>query len=90
VAFGGRLCNIIVDNCVGFGIQAGTGSKWHDRHGREEASRRHKMSGAWYALATIAVALVIRWYIQNDSGTVDRDSDGASKRPKRWRGGRQN
>lgn len=26
------------------------------------------MSGAWYALATIAIALVIRWYLKNDTG----------------------
>ena len=26
------------------------------------------MSGAWYALATVAVALVVRWYLANDTG----------------------
>ncbi|HJT43316.1 MAG TPA: hypothetical protein VJ750_07420 [Rhizomicrobium sp.] len=26
------------------------------------------MSGAWYALATIALALVIWWYLKNDTG----------------------
>jgi hypothetical protein len=26
------------------------------------------MSGAWYALETIAIALVIWWYLKNDTG----------------------
>ncbi len=26
------------------------------------------MSGAWYALATAAIAMVIRWYLKNDTG----------------------
>jgi hypothetical protein len=26
------------------------------------------MSGAWYGLATLAIALVIRWFIYNDTG----------------------
>jgi hypothetical protein len=40
------------------------------------------MSGAWYGFATIAVAIVIRWYIQNDSGPAGRD---AGVRKKAWR-----
>ena len=26
------------------------------------------MSGAWYALGTVTVALVIWWYLKNDTG----------------------
>jgi hypothetical protein len=26
------------------------------------------MSGAWYALATVSIALVIWWYMKNDTG----------------------
>jgi hypothetical protein len=28
------------------------------------------MSGAWYALAAVAIALVVRWYIRNDTGAM--------------------
>jgi hypothetical protein len=70
-------------------IQASIGNMWPGRCGRGPALRRYEMSGAWYALATIAVALVIRWYIQNDTGTLGRDSDASSKPPTPWRSGRQ-
>ena len=51
----GRFCNIIV---VYGGVQ-----EFLQVGGR-------KMSGAWYALATIAVALVIRWYIRHDTAAA--------------------
>ena len=44
------------------------------------------MSAAWYALATIAVALVIRWYLENDKNPPGEDAGRVSQRPKGWRG----
>ncbi len=38
------------------------------------------MSGAWYALATLAVALVIRWYIAAERGSAADES----KKPKKF------
>jgi hypothetical protein len=40
------------------------------------------VGGAWYALATIAVALVIRWVIQGDAAVPGRKSGGAFRQPK--------
>jgi hypothetical protein len=36
------------------------------------------MSGIWYALATLAIAMVIRWYIRSEAAS----SDGARKSAK--------
>jgi len=45
------------------------------------------MSGAWYALATIAVAIVIWRYIRNDGPNATNDSGGVPKTGKKWRSG---
>jgi hypothetical protein len=89
VTFGADFAILLSIIASALDIQAGIGNMWHGRCGRGLALRRYEMGGAWYALATIAVALVIRWYIQNDTGTLGRDSDASSKHPKPWRSGRQ-
>jgi hypothetical protein len=40
------------------------------------------MGGAWYALATIAIVLVIRWYLQNDTGGFGDNSKSGMKMSK--------
>ena len=46
------------------------------------------MSGAWYALATFAIALVIRWYILNDTGPSSL-KEGRQRRERRSRRARE-
>jgi len=78
-AFWSRLCNIVVDYCEGIGYSGGTGGE----------TSGLGMNGAWYALATLAVAAVIRWFIRNDAATRGGPDEGA-KRSKGWRSGSPN
>jgi hypothetical protein len=59
------------------------------------------MSGAWFALATVAIGVIVRWLILNDTGPSRRKQGGfaetatgakvgveksfGSKKSKRWR-----
>jgi len=44
------------------------------------------MSGAWYALGTIGVALVIWWFIRNDTGPSGLKSTNAEPKETEPRG----
>jgi len=46
------------------------------------------MSGAWYALATLAVAWVVWQYIRNDRAAPRDGSNSEPKQRRPWRSGR--